>query len=63
MELKVKMGDKEVYVHYLPLDKSYALVAESTEKIKLFKVDIKSLDVTEKQLDAYLLGQVEGRLY
>jgi len=61
MELKAKYQDKDVWIHYASLDKVWMLISYTLEKTKLFKVDKKDLVVDEKQLDAYLLVQVEKR--
>ena len=61
MEIKAKYGEQDVYVHHVSPGKEYALIGYSLEKTKLFKVDIVDLVVDDKQLDAYLLVQVEKR--
>lgn len=59
--LNAKWDNKEVFIHHVDPDKSYAIIGMSLEKSKLFKVDITDLEVDLKKLEAYLLVQVEKR--
>lgn len=59
-QVKTKAGQL-VYIHYVPFDMSYVIVGETVEKKKLFKISTADIDEDEKQLEAYLLEDVQRR--
>jgi hypothetical protein len=58
----------EIYVHHISYQSNeygrdpvvkYILVGKSKEKVGLFKIQVTDLELNNKKLETYLLGQVE----
>ena len=62
-KFKAKWNNEDVYVHFIPRNKTYVIVSKEESEDKLFKLDIVKVDISEKELEAYFLGQVERGLH
>ncbi len=57
----INWNDKNVFIHYIDSNEEYVLAAYTSEKTGLFKIEIKDLNLSPKELKAYLLVQVEKK--